>query len=148
MMIYTGSYNNCKGSNTVSISGDRGKLVEYDGEVYSKIAPKLSFWKVWHDNIGKISDQENNIYYIKEYYKEVLSLLDPKQALKDLDNSILLCYEEPQFFCHRHIVAAWLEMELGIIVNEVKIIDDKIIEIKRDYQTDIDYKKYFLNTRK
>lgn len=57
-MIYTGSYNNCLKGKKVSISGDRGKNVEYQGLCFPPLAPKLSFWKVWHNNIGKISEQE------------------------------------------------------------------------------------------
>ena len=50
-MIKTSSYNNFKSDifRTVSISGDRGKNAGYKGECYSKLAPKLSFWKKWHE---------------------------------------------------------------------------------------------------
>ena len=59
-MIYTSSYDEQKRTiyKTYSISGDRGQKVNYKGEYYSKLAPKKSFWQVWHDNIGKISEEE------------------------------------------------------------------------------------------
>ena len=41
--------------------------------------------------------------------------------------SVLLCYEDAPLFCHRHIVAAWLELTLGISVPEVALVDNKII---------------------
>ena len=43
-----------------------------------------------------------------------------------MNNSILLCYENNKDFCHRHIVAAWFEIMLGIKVDEVKIENNQI----------------------
>lgn len=48
MKVHTG--------NLISISGDRGKSVGFEGKTMSQLAPKLSFWKVWHNNIGKIPE--------------------------------------------------------------------------------------------
>ena len=131
-MIYTGNYKNCDSSKykTYSISGDRGKSVNYNGECYPALAPKLLFWKIWHDNIGKISEEENNKYYVEEYWKQVLSKLNPEEIYVNLDNSILLCYENNLEFCHRHIVAAWFEIMLGIKTPEIKI-NYEIEEISR-----------------
>ena len=115
-MIYTSNYLECKPVDniTVSISGDRGKGALYKGRCFPKLAPKLSFWQVWHDNIDKISEEENNKFYIEQYYIEVLSKLDSKKIYDELNGSILLCYEDSREFCHRHIVAEWLEISLGI----------------------------------
>ena len=94
-MICTSSYNNWQSDKyiTYSISGDCGKGVNYQGKCYSKLAPKKGFWKVWHDNIGKISDEENNRYYVREYWLQVLSKLDPEDIYDEIDYSVLLCYE-------------------------------------------------------
>lgn len=120
-MIRTGNYKDFKDTKylTVSISGDRGKGANYDGNFYSPLAPKLSFWNVWHNNIGKISEEENNRYYIEEYYKQVLTNLDPEEVYNKLRYNILLCYEDSNQFCHRHIAAAWFELMLGVKVFEV-----------------------------
>jgi uncharacterized protein (DUF488 family) len=128
-MIKTSSYENFKSSlyKTVSISGDRGKGAGYTGVCYSQLAPKLSFWKKWHDNIGIISEEENNRYYIEEYYKQVLSKLNPEKVYEELDHSILLCYEDSDEFCHRHIVAAWFELLLNENVEEAIVEGYKII---------------------
>lgn len=132
-MISTSSHNNWTTDlyQTVSISGNRGKDANYHGRCYPQLAPKLSFWKVWHSNIGVVSLEENNKYYIEEYWKQVLSKLDPEKTYSDLDYNILLCYEDNMEFCHRHIVAAWFELLLDIEVPEVKIINDKIEEVDR-----------------
>ena len=36
----------------------------------------------------------------------------------------MLFYEEGTNFCHRHIVAYWLEITLGIKVDEVSTLED------------------------
>lgn len=128
-MICTSSHNNWQSDKytTYAISGNRGRDVDYHGYCYSKLAPKLSFWKIWHDNIGKIPEEENNQYYVQEYWNQVLSKLDPEQIYRELDNSILLCYEPNTEFCHRHIVAAWFELLLGVEVPEATAKDYEII---------------------
>ncbi len=120
-MIYTSNYDEHGNSMylTYSISGDRGKKVNYEKRCYSKLAPKKSFWEIWHNNIGKISEEENNKYYVEEYFKEVLSKLDPESVYNELNHSILLCYEKNTDFCHRHIVAAWFELFLDITIPEI-----------------------------
>lgn len=133
MRIFTGNYENCKIGDLVSISGNKGKSVNFTGNAYTKLAPKKEFWKTWHDNIGKISEEENNKFYMQEFYKQVLLKLNPEEVLRDLEkfgkNVILLCYEENQDFCHRHLVATWLEKEMQIKVEEISIDEDMNIEI-------------------
>ena len=123
-MIYTSSYRgiNLKDfkDKTISISGDRGRLVNYNGPYYSSLAPKKDFWEVWHSNIGRIPVKENTKYYIREYYKEVLSKLDVNKVAAELDEKILLCYEYSTDFCHRQIVASWFELFLNTKVSEVE----------------------------
>ena len=121
-MICTGTYKDWDSSifRTYSISGDNGKNANYQGKCYPALAPKLSFWEEWHNNIGKISEEENNKYYVREYWNQVLSKLDPEKVYNELDNSALLCYESNMEFCHRHIVAAWFEILLDKKVPEGK----------------------------
>ena len=118
--INTANYKNCQTENGISISGDRGRKVGFTGRCIPMLAPKYSFWKIWHDNIGKIPEEENTKYYMREYYKQVLSKLDP-QDVYDLipDGSILLCYEENDMFCHRFPFCFWIELFLGEKTSEV-----------------------------
>ena len=119
--INTANYKNCQTENGISISGDRGLKVGFRGRCLPQLAPKKEFYKIWHDNIGKISEEENIIFYMTEYYKQVLSKLDPQEVYDMIpDGSILLCYEEPDEFCHRHIFAFWIELFLGIHTAEVR----------------------------
>lgn len=133
MRIFTGSYENCKLGDLVSISGDKGKSVGFEGNSYTKLAPKKEFWKIWHDNIGKISEEENNKYYMEEYYKQVLSKLDANTVYGELNefgkNVVLLCFEQNNEFCHRQLVATWLERELGITVPEISIDKEANVQV-------------------
>lgn len=118
--IMTSNYKNCVTENGISISGDRGKGADFTGLAMPELAPKKEFWQVWHNSLGKIPKEASDKYYVKEYYKQVLSKLDPHDVLKKIpDGSILLCYEKPDEFCHRHIVAFWFELFLDIKTSEV-----------------------------
>lgn len=127
-MVYTSSYNNCKGNtwHTYSISKDKGKDANYKGDCYLKLAPLESFFRVWRNNPNSLSEKENNEYYIREFYYNILKNLDPSEVYQEIDNSILLCYEDNLDFCHRHIVSAWLELFLNIEIQEIKIINNKL----------------------
>jgi len=153
MNIYTGSYNNCNIGNLVSISGDKGKSVGYIGNFYTKLAPKKSFWKKWHDNIGILTEDENNRYYMECYYDEVLKFLNPFEVVEELfefgNDVIMLCYENENNFCHRHLVAAWLELELNIIIEEVITLNNgdlKILEVKNEIKNS--FKEIIIHSKK
>lgn len=130
--IFTSCYNNCKSGNLVSISGDKGKSVGFNGNSYTKLAPRKSFWSIWHDNIGKIDEDKNNKYYMHEYYEKVLSKLDASEVVNELqqfgDKIVLLCFEKENEFCHRHLVATWLERSLKIQIEEISITGEGIFK--------------------
>lgn len=56
--------------------------------------------------------------YRKRYYEEILSRMDVKRTYRYLNNSIILCWERPERFCHRHIVAEWLQAGTGKQIEE------------------------------
>lgn len=80
------------------------------------MAPKYSWWKEWHDN--HLSEQ----WYIEKYKETVLQTLNPNKVVQDLqkigNNVILLCFETPEKFCHRHLVAEWLNTQLKLDIRE------------------------------
>jgi uncharacterized protein (DUF488 family) len=50
-----------------------------------------------------------------------LDKLDPQKVFDDLgEDAILLCWEAPCQFCHRRLVAEWLEKHLGVNVPELQ----------------------------
>ena len=115
-MIYTSYFSNLKylPDNIIPIS-ICGKAPDwYEGLQYKKLAPKFDFFMKWRKN-------HNNEYYIKCFNEQVLDKLDILTVLRDLidlatkneGNMIgkeicLICYESPSSFCHRHLVADWL----------------------------------------
>ena len=123
--VFTGNYTDCKVGNLISISGDRGRSVGFEGKAIPKLAPKKVFWDIWHDNIGKISEEENTKYYIREYYNQVLSKVNIEELLKNEKDPILLCFERKQDFCHRHVLAEYINIRYGIEVPDI-IIDEKL----------------------
>ncbi|MBR3280236.1 MAG: DUF488 family protein [Clostridia bacterium] len=128
-MIYTGNYEECNVGNLISISGDKGRSVGFVGKSIMELAPKKVFWNVWKENIGKIPEEENTMFYVQHYYDEVLSQVDVMDLLKDEVSPVLLCYEKGDKFCHRHVLAEYIQLEYGIIVNDVKIAHSGIITI-------------------
>lgn len=111
-LMNTSYYAHYKGTNGISIAGKAPSF--YHGREYKKLAPKYSWWEKWKD--GKISNND----YINLYYETVLDKLNPQQVYNELgENAVLLCWENKEKFCHRHIVAEWLENNLDIEVKEL-----------------------------
>jgi hypothetical protein len=53
-------------------------------------------------------------------YIKILSHLNPKMVAESLGpDAVLLCWEGPDKFCHRRLIAEWLEAALGIEVPEL-----------------------------
>lgn len=131
-MICTGSYDEfMTHKDGISISGDRGRRKNYQGDAYIKLAPKYSWWKEWEELSKYMDFHDSVVFYMEKYYETVLANLEPLEVFNDLDGKILLCYEESEYFCHRHIVAAWLELCLGVTVPEVKNLGDKLLKVHR-----------------
>lgn len=107
---------------------------EYRGLEYKKLAPNWWFFNEWKQT-------HDNDFYIKCFNEEILSKVSPQQVMNDIKNLIaivygkdkvndkedwwnyvpydiyLVCYERPEDFCHRHLVADWLNKN-GIKVKE------------------------------
>lgn len=98
----------------------------YKGLWYKKLAPKWSFFNEWKNGTEHKGD---NDYYIHHFNNEVLDKLSVSLVVEDLqkiantkdtDKIILMCYEKPGDFCHRHLVADWLTKN-GLKTIELKI---------------------------
>ncbi|EKE07943.1 MAG: hypothetical protein ACD_17C00437G0002 [uncultured bacterium] len=86
---------------------------------YKKLAPPYGL--VDRYKKGLITPEQ----YTEEYYQGVLSKLNPHEVLKEIislfgDDATLLCYEKAGEFCHRRIVADWIEKGTGVKVPELK----------------------------
>ena len=127
-MIFTGYYAKLKeyenaGLQPLSIAGKAPDF--YKGPQFKSLAPEYKMFMDWKK--GKI----DNMGYTS-IFLEHLNTLD-KEAIRRMLTSfdkdvILLCYEKPGDFCHRHIVADWLESNFGWKIDEY---DTKTADIKK-----------------
>lgn len=108
-MIYTSYFAKLKSlpNNIIPIS-ICGKAPDwYKGLQYKRLAPKYDFFMKWKET-------HDNDYYIKCFNEQVLSKLDAHGVVTNLQSLgseydiCLICYEKPGDFCHRHLVADWL----------------------------------------
>ncbi|MBQ6983012.1 MAG: hypothetical protein IJQ15_11365 [Synergistaceae bacterium] len=120
-MIYTSYYANRNLYNApigLRLIGISLKIpVWFKGGVFRHLAPT-----------SEILNIKDKMIYTRRYREVVLSRLDPVRVYNVLDNSVLLCWESPEKFCHRHIVAQWLKEATG---NKVMEFDRKEPELQR-----------------
>lgn len=92
----------------------------WPGFEYKRLAPSWSIYKEWHDarerssgSLEETTKIDNNYTY--RFVAERLAQLDAADVVSDIEKMangkipVLLCYEKPGSFCHRHIVAKWLK---------------------------------------
>lgn len=108
--IQTGSFSIYKGEHGVSVA--RGTPRWFKGEQIIELCPS---WGLIRDvQKKKITEEE----YTVIYYRDYLCGLDAQKYIERLNGKILLCWEKPGDFCHRRIIAEWIERETGIVVPE------------------------------
>lgn len=84
----------------------------YDGKCFPLLAPTKSIFTEW--KYGESAGDTDR--YIHRYRAEVLEPMVRDRVVRMLeivaeaprDRIILLCYEKPSSFCHRHLAAEWL----------------------------------------
>lgn len=95
----------------------------YDGPEVRMLAPPFFIVEAYKS--GYLSEAN----YIKDYTENVLKPLNQKDVYDYIvsafgEDASLLCYEKAGEFCHRRIVAKWLEKGLGIDVPELVVTAD------------------------
>ena len=116
-MIYTGYYGKTEYYEQQSLTpiGISGQVpCWFEWYRFPFFAPSLDIFTKWKNGLI------NNEQYTQRFIQERLNILDKQQVKEKLlqfDNPILLCYEKDGF-CHRHIVADWIRMELHLDVKE------------------------------
>lgn len=123
-MIYTSYFAQIRNlpNNIIPIAICGGVPQWYSGLWYKKLAPKYNFFMEWKQN-------HDNEFYIEHFYNEVLINLVPEEVESELYALLpedkkncdiaLICYEKPNDFCHRHLVADWMR-KAGIPCEEWK----------------------------
>jgi len=114
MRIYTSYFGNLKklqdaGIATIGIA--RFPPKHFYGTSLLSLAPK--------SNMLQMAEQQ-----YREEFKKILASLNPHtiyqriQEISEGKDVALLCFEKPNEFCHRKMVAHWLIKNLGIEVTE------------------------------
>ena len=102
---------------SISLYPSKNEFVKYE---YKSLAPN---WKLI-ENLNKKKITEGQ--FIKSY-EDQLDSLSADKVYEDLVNlvsgfePIIMTSISKKKFCHRHLVAEWLENELGIIIEEYKV---------------------------
>jgi len=116
----------------VSISGGLDDYIIPLVDIWDKrLAPKKDFFNEYKKSNPGL---EREIQYVKEFKSKVL-IRDDEVTLNDILKSwsdrgglnktfVIMCYEVPSDFCHRHIVAEEIETKYGIEVPELFASED------------------------
>jgi uncharacterized protein (DUF488 family) len=75
--------------------------------------------------------KSNHQEFIKRYKSEIISIQgDPQEFINRLNfisegrDVALCCFEKPNEFCHRHLIAEWLNNSLHLNVQEFQDIEE------------------------
>tara|TARA_R110000824_G_scaffold344774_1_gene531397 strand:+ start:161 stop:577 length:417 start_codon:yes stop_codon:yes gene_type:complete len=134
MKIYTSYYGQFKrliknNILPISVSLFNPKYLKKDIKVSLKyLAPRYKMLKMTEEQ------------YIPEYVK-LLQNINPKRVIEDLEQAsqgkdvALMCYEIPSDFCHRHMIADWLNKKTKFEITEwSETIEKNIVDKKADNQ--------------
>ena len=122
-MIYTGYYAKLNKYNEAGIEpiAISGKVPDfYEGFCYPDFAPRYEMFQRWKNK------EITNEGYVEEYRAYLESLdkseirFDFKEYTVEGNDIVLLCYEKSGEFCHRHVLADWLEENFGWKIEEYK----------------------------
>lgn len=148
IILGTGNYYNVKTGNTVSITGDGGNFWGYFGNSYKKLAPKLITYNSYIEKYKELyklkqdTSKTKEYYilkkqieddYIKSYYETRLKALNIPELFCVLEgkfgkNLILLCHENIDEFCHRRLLADYIELKTGIFIPEITVDNNGTIK--------------------
>lgn len=116
-MIFTGYFAGISKlpKNVEPVSIARWSPKAYSGLEYRKLAPTNEILAMHRVDEGYAAHG----FYSMDFRRRVLDWLNPDEVVRELHkltdkpDIALVCYERPERFCHRHLVADWLN-EHGI----------------------------------
>ena len=118
-MIYTGYYSKIKeyadlGLTLLSISTTKPEFAKSCIDI-PQLFPSNKI--LWDHKKGKIDEMEYTSKYLDQ-----LNELGVDRIIKMIqifgDDVVLLCWESPEKFCHRHILADYINKNSGVVVEE------------------------------
>lgn len=120
IQIFTGSWRTYKGPGRVGICQGNPCGEPSGYRMFKTLAPS---WDL-------VRNHRDQAHYRHRYFREVLADLNAQavvDSIRSLGNpdsglAIMMCYEVPPFtdtnFCHRRMVAEWIEDKIGLVVPE------------------------------
>ena len=142
VILGTGSYFTVRTGNTISIGNGDGKGWGYNGPRYNKLAPRLETYVPYsrkYQQLYKLKETVTDIkeylefknkienQYIESYYEERLRYLNIEELISTLykqygKNIIFVCSEHPSDFCHRRLLADYIELKQEFIFQRCVLI--------------------------
>ena len=128
MKIGTGYFAKAKeyhdmGYSLVNVARKRPWFISQElflNELWTKLCPTEEILKLKDDPFAYTAMYKdivlNNVKR-QTVFEELLSVAQKEKT----DKVVLLCYESPEKFCHRHLIADWLNEGTGMNVQEIKI---------------------------
>lgn len=115
MTVYTSNYaRNGTHPNAIAIS--RKPPDWYTGTALPELAPTWEM--IMAHKEGNITEMDFISMYVDLLHRQ---RFDPNKFIEPLpDPTFLLCYEKPGDFCHRRVLAEWIELKTGIAIPEWK----------------------------
>ena len=112
-MIFTSNYAR-SGAYSLSFAISKKPPDWYTGKCLPQLAPTWELLNAYKKE--EISQDDYVEVYIALLKKRQFT---PQRIVDALPhNSRLLCYESPGEFCHRRVLAHWIEDEIGLVIPE------------------------------
>lgn len=123
-MIYTSNYKR-KGDDSRAIAISRKTPEDYFGKTFMLLAPTWEL--IMGVKNGEITPEEYAERYI--HLLEHIRDLTPEYILEVLpETCYLLCYEPLGQFCHRHVLANWLNEHTDANITEWMSDEEKLLQ--------------------
>ena len=129
IILGTGSYENVKAGNTVSIDIMGGREFGYNGRAFTGLVPPQEIKEEYERKMAEIASIRGDLKklkeivireYIKSYYESVLKKFNPEYLPYELQekfgNGIILLSNDQ---IDRRIIADYIETETGIFIPEI-----------------------------
>lgn len=108
-MLYTSYFSKWKGNKSpdvVLMATTYYKPYWFGGEWFSEMAPSAELVQSYKR--GEVTPEQYTEIYLKQLESNQEAILSRIQSFDPQKDYILLCFEGPGRFCHRHVFADWV----------------------------------------
>lgn len=139
IILGTGSYENIKSGNTLSIDRNGGRDFGYNGHAFTGLVPPQEIKEEYERKMAEIASIRGDLKklkeiatkeYIKMYYETKLSERNPEELLfylqEKFGNRIILLSKDK---IDRRIITDYIETETGIFIPEIMTNEEGVITL-------------------